>query len=162
MKIKSQNDFFTGFMFMGFGIAFTVGSISYPVGKASVMAPGYFPLVLGILLTLIGIPITVQSLLVKTTDGEKIGYIAWKPIAYVLGANLVFGLCLGGVPIINIPAMGLIVGVYALTIITSLASDTFKLPAVLILATVLAVGSYLIFVVFLKMQVHVWPAFITA
>ncbi len=141
---------------------FAVGATSYNVGKGSHMGPGYFPLMLGILLTIIGIAVTLQSLIIKTADGDKIGSIAWKPLFYILCANLVFGLCLGGVPIVKLPAMGLIIGIYALTIIASLAGDTFKLSAVLILATVLAVGSYIIFVVLLKMQIHVWPTFITA
>jgi predicted MFS family arabinose efflux permease len=71
------------------------------------------------------------------------------------------GILLGGLPSIKLPAMGLIVAIYALTFIASLASEEFKVREVAILATVLAVASYLGFIVFLKLQFQVWPAFFT-
>jgi hypothetical protein len=69
---------------------------------------------------------------------------------------------IGGLPKFGIPAMGLIVGIYALTFIASLAGDGFKLSEVFVLATILAVMSYLAFIVLLKLQFPVWPAFISA
>jgi hypothetical protein len=54
----------------------------------------------------------------------------------------------------------LILGIYALTIIASFAGDKVKMKEVLILATILAVGSYLAFIVLLKLQIPVWPTFI--
>jgi len=75
--------------------------------------------------------------------------------------NLVFGLMLGGLPSVKIPAMGLIAGIYALTFIASLAGDEFKVKEVAILATVLSIMSYLAFIVLLKLQFPVWPTFIT-
>jgi hypothetical protein len=162
MKIKSQKNFFSGLLFMGIGIAFAWGALSYGVGRAALMGPGYFPLILGILMAIMGIAIILKALVVETEDGDKIGSWAWKPVVYVLGANLVFGVLLCGLPKIKLPAMGMIVGIYVLTIIASLASDRFKLREVLILSTILAVGSYLVFVVLLKLDfLHVWPAFIT-
>ncbi len=57
--------------------------------------------------------------------------------------------------------MGLIVGIYALTFIASLAGNEFKARDVFILATVLAIGSYVAFVWALKLQFPVWPSFIS-
>ncbi len=82
----------------------------------------------------------------KPTDGEKIGKWAWKQVVFILGANLAFGILLGGLPSIGVPAMGMIIAIYALVIIASLAGHEFKLPSVLVLATVLAVGSYVAFI----------------
>jgi len=79
----------------------------------------------------------------------------------VLGANLAFGVLLGGLPSIKLPAMGMIAAIYALTIIASMAEDGFKLKPVLILATVLSIGSYLAFILLLQLQIPVWPTFIT-
>jgi hypothetical protein len=56
--------------------------------------------------------------------------------------------------------MGMIAAIYALTLIASLGGDQFRLRDVLILATVLAIGSYLAFIVLLKLQNPVWPSFI--
>jgi hypothetical protein len=57
--------------------------------------------------------------------------------------------------------MGLIVAIFALVIIASRAGDRFNLKEVLILATVLSVGSYMAFIMLLKLQMPVWPTFIT-
>ena len=72
-----------------------------------------------------------------------------------------FGVLLGGLPSLGIPAMGLIVAIYALTIISSMAGHEFQLKPVLALATVLAIGSYVAFIWALKLQMQVWPTFIT-
>ncbi len=161
MGIKSQKDFASGLMFMLVGAAFAFGATKYNVGSGARMGPGYFPLMLGVLLALLGAVITVYSLLEKTVDGDKIGATVWRPLIYIILSNLVFGILLGGLPSIKLPAMGLIAAIYALTIISSKAGDTFKLREVLILATVLAIGSYLAFIVLLKLQFPVWPTFIT-
>ena len=160
MKIKSQKDFWSGLMFMAAGIAFAWGATNYTVGEGSRMGPGYFPLMLGILLTVIGLFVAFQALVVETEDGEPVGRWAWKPLFFIIAANLVFGLCLGGLPKIGLPAMGLIVGIYALTFIAALAGEEFKAKEVAVLATALAVGSYLAFIVLLKLQFPVWPSFI--
>jgi Tripartite tricarboxylate transporter TctB family len=160
VNIKSQKDFFSGLMFMGVGLAFAVGAYNYGMGDGARMGPGYFPRMLGVILAILGGVITFKSLTVATVDGEKVGKWAWKPLAFILGANLAFGILLGGLPSIKLPAMGMIIAIYALTIISSFAGDRVKMKEVLILATILAVGSYLAFIVLLKLQIPVWPAFI--
>ena len=160
MNIKSQKDFFSGLMFMTVGVAFAWGASDYTIGNGARMGPGYFPLVLGVLLALLGAMITFNALVVETVDGEKIGSIAWKPLVFIIAANLVFGACLGGLPSIGLPPMGLIVGIFALTFIASNAGEEFKFKEVTILAIILAVMSYAAFILLLKLQFPVWPAFI--
>lgn len=160
MKIKSNKDFASGLMFMGVGIAFAWGATTYNVGTGARMGPGYFPLLLGILLAIIGLVITFKAMTVETADGDKIGKWAWKPLLFILAANFAFGILLGGLPSMGIPAMGLIVGIYALTFISSLAGNEFNAKGVFVLATVLAIGSYVAFVWALKLQFPVWPSFI--
>jgi len=161
MNIKSQKDFFSGLMFMAVGIAFAWGATTYKVGDGARMGPGYFPLMLGVLLAILGAVITFKAMVVETEGGDRIGAWAWKPLFFIISANLIFGVLLGGLPSFKIPAMGLIVGIYALTFIAAMAGEEFKFKEVLILATVLAIISYLAFIVLLKLQFPVWPAFIT-
>ena len=161
MNIKSQKDFFAGLMFMAVGGAFAWGATTYSVGSGARMGPGYFPLMLGILLAGIGAFVTFWSLVVETEGGGKIGKWAWKPLFYIIAANLVFGLLLAGLPAINFPAFGMIVAIYALTFVASVAEGGWKVKNTFILATILAIGSYLAFVIALKLQFPVWPAFIT-
>jgi hypothetical protein len=162
MKIKSQKDFWSGLMFMGFGIAFAWGATNYTIGEGARMGPGYFPVMLGILLTLIGLFITFEALVVETEDGEPVGKFAWKPLLFIIGSNLVFGILLAGLPKLGIPAMGLMVAIYALTFIASMAGEEHKNKEVAVLATVLAIISYLAFILLLKLQFPVWPSFLTA
>lgn len=161
MNIKSQRDFFAGLMFSIIGIAFAIGASGYNIGNGARMGPGYFPLLLGITLTGLGVLIVINAFRSTATDGDKVGAFAWRPVGYILGANLIFGILLGGLPSIKLPAMGLIAAIYAVVIISSMAAEQFNLKASIILATVLAVGSYLAFIVLLKLQMPVWPTFIT-
>ncbi len=162
MNIKSQKDFFSGLMFMGVGVAFAWGASNYTIGNGARMGPGYFPLVLGILLAVLGSIITFKALVVETVDGDKIGKFAWKPLVFIILANLVFGTMIGGLPSIGLPAMGLIAGIYALTFIACLAGDSFNFKEAFVLGTILSVFSYLAFIKLLNLQFPVWPAFIGA
>ena len=161
MNIKSQKDFSAGLMFMCVGVAFAWGATTYNVGSAARMGPGYFPLMLGILMAILGAIITFKALVIETIDGDKIGKWAWRPLFYIISANVVFGILLAGLRGIHLPAFGLIVGIYALTFIASMAQAGWKFRTTFILATVLAVGSYLVFVLALALQFPVWPEFIT-
>jgi hypothetical protein len=161
VKLKSQKDFFAGLMFTIVGAAFAWGATTYSVGSGARMGPGYFPMMLGIVLTILGLCVIFSSLVVETVDGEPIGKIAWKPLVFIIASNLVFGILLGGLPSIGLPAMGLIAGIYALVLIAALAGEHFTIKLALILGTVLAIGSYLTFIVGLKLQFQVWPTFIT-
>ena len=161
MNIKSQKDFFSGLMFMGVGTAFAWGATTYNVGAGARMGPGYFPLMLGVLMAILGIAVTFKSLVIETPGGDKIGKWAWKPLVYIIAANLIFGIFLGGLPSIKLPAMGMIAGIYALTFVASMAETGWKVKNTFILATILAAGSYVAFVLVLKLQFAVWPAFIT-
>jgi hypothetical protein len=162
MVIKSQKDFFSGLLFIVVGVAFAYGATNYNIGTGARMGPGYFPLILGICMAILGGAIVFEALVVETEDGEKIGSWAWKPLFFIIAANLTFGLLLAGLPSIGFPAFGLIIAIYALTFIASLAGEEFHFKAVFILATVLAIMSYAAFILLLKLQFPVWPAFLTA
>lgn len=162
MNIKSQKDFFSGLMFMGVGMAFAWGAGTYSIGSGARMGPGYFPLVLGVLLAILGIAITFTALVVETEDGDKVGKFAWKPLFFIIAANLVFGASIGGLPLIGLKPLGLIVGIYLLTYIASHAGEEHNFKEVAVLATILAALSYVAFIVLLKLQFPVWPAYFTA
>ena len=161
MKIKSQKDFYSGLLYTVVGAAFAYGATSYTIGTGARMGPGYFPLLLGSILAIIGGVILFKSLVVETPTGDQVGSWAWKPLVFIIAGNLLFGVLLGGLPSIKLPAMGLIVAIYGTTLVVSMAGDQFKVKEVLILATVLSVMSYLAFIMLLKLQFPVWPTFIS-
>jgi hypothetical protein len=162
MGIKSQKDFFSGLLMMAVGVSFASGATHYKIGDAGQMGPGYFPLVVGVLLAVQGSGIALQSMARQPHEGDRLGKLAWKPLFYIIAANLVFGALLGGLPRLGIPPMGMVPAIVALTLIASLAQDTFHFKAVAVLAMVLSSVSYLVFVVLLKLPLAVWPAFIAA
>jgi len=161
VMIQSQKDFFAGLLYAVVGGAFAIGATGYNLGTAARMGPGYFPLLLGSLLSVIGLYIMFKAVVVKTADGDKIGKWAWKPLFFIIAGNLLFGVLLSGLPKFGIPPMGLIVAIFGTTLVVSRAGDVFKLKEVLILATILSIGSYCAFVWLLNLQFPVWPKFIT-
>lgn len=161
MNIKSQKDFFAGLLYAVVGGAFAIGATNYNIGTGARMGPGYFPLLLGMLLGLIGLYIMFKALVVETPDGDKIGKWAWKPLFYIIAGNLLFGVLLSGLPEFGIPGMGLIVAIYGVTIVVSKAGGEANIKESLILATILATISYLGFIKLLNLQFPVWPTFIT-
>lgn len=161
MKIKGQKDFFAGLMFLVVGVAFAIGATDYSIGTGARMGPGYFPMILGVLMSILGLAIAAKGLVVETPDGDKVGKWAWKQIVFVLAANFVFGILLVGVPALGIPQFGLIVAIFGLVFVASLGGHSFKVKEVSILAIILAVGSYVAFVWALNLQFPVWPSFIT-
>ena len=160
MKIKSQKDFFAGLMYLVVGVAFAIGATEYNIGTGARMGPGYFPLILGVLLGILGALIAFKATLSGPDDGDPVGKWAWRQIFYILGANFVFGILLVGIPSLGIPGFGLIVAIYGLVIIASFARKEIQIKETLILATILAIGSYAVFVWALNLQFPVWPSFI--
>ena len=91
--------------------------------------------VLGLVLALLGGFIMFFSRVVETPDGGVIGEIAWRPLVCILGANLLFGALLGGLPSIGVPSFGLVVAIFALTGVALLAdAASFNLRRMLVLS----------------------------
>ena len=116
---------------------------------------------LGILLAILGSLVTIQSFRKGGGDGDPVGAIAWRPLLFVIGANLAFGALLVGVPALGIPAFGMFVAIFALVIIASYARPGASFKEAVVLAAILALGSYVAFVYALNLQFPVWPAFLT-
>lgn len=161
MRIKSQRDFFAGLLYIVIGGGFAIGATNYTVGTAARMGPGYFPLMVGLLLAFLGAIVLFRSLVIATPDGDPIGKWAWRPLVYIILANFLFGILLGGIPSLGIPAMGVIIAILVLTLVSARAGPEFRLKEVIILAIILAVGSWAVFVWGLNLQLQVWPSFIS-
>ena len=161
MRIKSQKDFFAGLLYAVIGIAFAWGATTYSIGDGARMGPGYFPLILGIVLALIGVFVMFRALTVETPDGDPIGKWSFKPLIFIILANFLFGILLGGVPSLGIPSLVVIVGIIVITLVAAKAGPEFNLKEVIILAIILAAGSWVVFIWGLNLQMQVWPSFIS-
>lgn len=151
MKIRNQRDFASGLMFIVIGVAFAIGSTNYSFGQSARPGPGYFPMLLGVIMAILGALVTLQSMAGKDR-GEPIGSVTWKPLLLILGAVVVFGLLL--------PRLGLIITVPILVFMASLAAD-FRWGSVIGASIVLTAFSWAAFVYGLGLTIPVWPAFIT-
>ncbi|MFC1798337.1 tripartite tricarboxylate transporter TctB family protein [Thermodesulfobacteriota bacterium] len=135
LKIKNQEDFWSGLMFIGFGIAAVVISRDYPMGSAIRMGPGYFPTYLGIILTILGVIITLNSFRIK---GEKIEPFAWRGMIMLSLGFLIFGWA--------IDRIGFVLSLFALICCSAWAGKEFRLLEALIMSVVLITGSIALFI----------------
>ena len=151
MKIKNQQDFYSGLMFLVVGLLFAYGGSDYSMGSSARPGPGYFPMILSVIMALLGVAVLFKSLTIETEDGGKIGEFAWRPLLVIVFAIAMFGFCL--------PRFGLVVTVPLLTVVVSLAGREFSWVGVLVTAVVLTVFAWLVFVLGLNLTIPLWPAF---
>ncbi len=151
MRIKNSKDFYTGVLFILFGAAFTWGATKYNMGTAAKMGPGYFPFILGGLLIAIGVIVFTRSLVSASGDG-RVGRFAVKAAVLMFGSIATFALMLR--------TFGLVAAIFAIILISSLASSESRFKETLISAVVLCLASLAMFVYGLNLQIPVWPVFI--
>ena len=152
MKIKSERDFWSGLMFLVVGIVFAVGATNYSMGTSARPGPGYFPLLLSIILAILGAIVLFKSLTIETEGGDKVGPFAWRPLLVILLSITLFAIML--------PRLGMFISIPVLIIVVSFAGDEFAWKGVLIAAAVLTVFSWLVFVKGLGLTIPVMPSFI--
>jgi hypothetical protein len=150
VRIKNPKDFWSGVMFIAFGVAFAGFAQQYDMGTAQRMGPAYFPSILGGLLAVLGAVIAFKGMAAETLDGQ-IEPFHFGPIAWVLGSVVVFALLLR-------PA-GLVVALLALIGISSLGSHEFKARDTVLLALGLCALVLLVFIKGLGLTIPVWPVF---
>jgi hypothetical protein len=146
VKIKSQEDFWAGVMFVAFGILAIVVAGDYPMGTARRMGPGYFPTYLGALLIIIGAVTTWLSLRVK---GEGTGKWGWRPLLWLSVAFAGFGLL--------IESAGFILALLSLIVASSLAGRDTRVIELIVLIVVLIAGSVGLFVYGLELPYRLYP-----
>lgn len=132
--IRHPKDFWSGIVFLLFGLSAIVIGQDYEMGTAGRMGPAYFPSVLGGLLSLVGAASLIRSFF---RQGEPIGRLYWRELALVLVAVLLFGFL--------VRDAGLIPATLVLIMISSYAGQKFNLKhsiALAIGAALFAVGLF--------------------
>lgn len=153
MRIRNRQDFWAGLMFIGIGVFFAGFSTAYEVGTAARMGPGYFPLMLGILLALLGVVIAGRS--VSAGEREQgLEPTGWREILLILGSVVLFGVAL--------PSLGMVVSVGLLILVAAFASHDFSWKETIASIVILLLMSYFVFVKGLELQMTVWPRFLSA
>ncbi|MEW6665538.1 MAG: tripartite tricarboxylate transporter TctB family protein [Thermodesulfobacteriota bacterium] len=150
---RNHKDLLTGFLFMFFGIGAMGLSVSYRIGTAAKMGPGYFPLVLGGMLGALGLLILIRSLSTGEEETRKLSFRV-RPALMILCSVVLFGLF--------IERLGLLPCTVLLVIGSSMASDEFRMREAILSAGVLIIVVLLVFVFLLKFQIPLWPSFTVA
>jgi putative tricarboxylic transport membrane protein len=146
MRIRAPKDFWSGVMFCGFAVVFTLAARGYSLGSAGKMGPGYFPLLLAGVLAALGVILIVRSIAIP---GEAVARFKLLPLAVVVAAICLFG----GM----IEPLGLVLSLAALTIVSAAAGRPFRPLETLALTAALIVFSVAIFVYALGLPLSVWP-----
>lgn len=159
--IKHRQNFVFGLVAATLGTAFALGAKTYSIGTAARMGSGYFPFYVACILIALGMWITFTAV-GKGHDPEgDLGALNLRPVIFILGANLLFGILLVGLPSIGLPSMGLLVAVLVTVVVAAMAGQEFVWREALVLASMLTVTCYVLFVLLLKLNLSVLPAFLT-
>lgn len=132
--IRGSKDFWTGLIYIFFGISAIVIARDYGMGTGGRMGPAYFPTVLGGLLAAIGTIAVIRSFIVP---GAPISAFAFKGLLLVCAPVLLFGIIVRG--------GGLAVALPLLVVISASASVRFRWRTTLIVAAGLTIFCVLVF-----------------
>jgi len=165
IKIKSQQDWWAGWMFIGVGLFFIVVASGtpafideivgtklipgYQMGSSVRMGPAYFPVVLGGLLAVLGLIILFDSIV---EEGPKVPKFHFRPLLFVAVSSLAFAYLL--------KPLGLVLASIALVFISAYGGHEFKWKEVAIMSVVLVIFSVLVFVKGLTLPFPICPSFI--
>jgi hypothetical protein len=112
------------------------------------MGPAFFPFYLGMILFVLGVIIAVTGFR-HTGPNETFPKFHWKPIGFILGAVILFGLVL--------KPIGMLLSGILLVMIAGFGSAQFSLKRSLILAVCLVIFCALVFVGGLKLPIPLCP-----
>lgn len=154
VRIASPADLVSGLMFAAIGIGALVIGSDYPIGTMRRMGPGMLPLLLGALLTAVGLGLSIQSLLMSREDGaeiEVVGLQSLRAAFFVTASLIVFALM--------IRQAGLFLSTIAMVLIATRAERGYPVLMAAIVAIALAGITALIFVYALGLPFRLWPRF---
>jgi len=123
-----------GAFFIALGVFFAWQSYGLELGTAFRMGPGYFPLLLSIVLIVLGAFIFVRA---GKVSGEPLGPIAWRGIFFILPAPIFFGMTVRG--------LGFVPALFFTSLIASFASQRMKPWMALALSVGITVFSVAVF-----------------
>jgi putative tricarboxylic transport membrane protein len=141
---RAVPDILAGLIFVAFGLAFAVTSLSYELGTPLRMGPGYFPLVLGGILVLLGLLIVGKGFISGSDAEERLGSVPWRALFLIVLAVLFFGLTVRG--------LGLVPATAVTALLTALASYRTGILAAVAIAAGLTVLCVLVFLVALQLR----------
>jgi len=150
IRIKNQQDFWSGVMFVLIGAAFAIGATKYSMGTAARMGPGYFPFWLGTCLAILGgfVALAATS---KEADETRVDKFDWPVVFILLGSVVLCGLLLN--------YLGVYISVFLLVFLSSFASHVFSWKVAAINGLCLVIFVWAAFIEGLGLIFPLWPSF---
>ncbi len=141
---RSQ-DLIGGLLSIAFGLFALVTASSYPMGSLLRMGPGFFPSVLAVLITLLGLALVASAL--RPRPAGFAVQIRFRPIISIGCGIVVFALLL--------ERTGLIPATLALVVVSSLAERRWRPQRAITLALAMAALVYVVFIGILQTPIAV-------
>ena len=134
-ELRRNKDFWAGLMLIGIGAAAMFISRDYRFGSASRMGPGFFPILLSVILIAFGGGIMAVGL----RRGEKIqGSLSLRALALLPLSLVLFGVLM--------EVAGFIPALVALVFVAAASGREFKFVEVLLMTALLTVASVALFI----------------
>lgn len=146
--IRAPKDFWSGLMFLAFAAATLVTASGYSMGRGGRMGPGYFPILLGSVLALLGLILLIRSFAI---EGERIARFNLRPLIVLVVCVIFFGA--------TIQWLGLVLSLSVTVFLAALAGREFRPVESALLSAGLTAASLVIFVAALGLPLPVWPSF---
>jgi hypothetical protein len=147
MRIRAPKDFWSGVMFGGFAAVAVFAAHGYALGSAGKMGPGYFPLLLGLVLAALAAVLIGRSLVLA---GDPLPRFHIRPLLIIALAVCLFA--------VAIEPLGLVLALAMLTGLSAWAGPQFRWSESLALAAVLILFSIGVFVYALGLPLEIWPS----
>lgn len=143
--LLKSHDFLAGVIFAFIGIAAMAIAQNYQMGTLSRMGPGFFPFLLGIVITALGVMLMLRPVLFAESR-ESIGRLDPRPMLFIIASVASFGTV--------VENAGLIVGISVMTVLAWAGSRSSSLRELVPLIVVLNITAIGIFVFGLNMSLR--------
>jgi putative tricarboxylic transport membrane protein len=143
--VKNPKDVLAGLLFIAISVWFGFGDVNLPIGTAFRMGPGYFPMVLCIILAILGVVILANGL---RFEGEGIKNFAWRGLLNIIVPIVIFGAMLRG--------LGFVLALGIAVFGVSTASTHFRWRTAAINTVLVVFFGWLIFIWGLGLPIQVW------
>ncbi len=132
-----------GLVFIAFGALFAGIALTYDLGSPLRMGPGFFPLMLGCLLVLLGAAIVVEGWL--RGEDAPFGQVPWRALLLIVASILFFGL--------SVRRLGLAPALFGTVLLAAFSSRRTTWVGALAMAVALSAFCVVIFVELLGLPV---------
>lgn len=130
----NRADLTAGVLFVVIGLGFGLTALGLDMGSTLRMGPGYFPMLLSVLLVLLGLAICGNAFRQMHIAVEP---YAWRGMVFILGAPVFFGLTVRG--------LGFVPSIFLTTLLAALAGLKLRPVQAVLLSLAVTIFCTLVF-----------------